>query len=80
MSDLKKYYNEEKARAAQMRYCQEHEVPHFAPMDGYCHFCNRNIYVPVFDVSTGKAMGYSVEEAATSLITCCPYCHHTYVD
>lgn len=80
MSDLKKYFNAEKARAAQMRYCQEHEVPLFAPADGQCGFCGHNIYEPTFDLSTGHANGYTVEEAATRLITGCPYCNHTFVD
>lgn len=43
----------------------------FAPPDGSCYRCHRNIY------SEG---GISVERASKELITGCPSCHVSYVD
>lgn len=43
----------------------------FAPSHGYCYRCNKNIY------SEG---GISVEQASTSFVTGCPFCHISYVD
>lgn len=37
-------FDVEKACRAQKKYCQEHNAPHFAPYDGVCWKCRRNIY------------------------------------
>lgn len=59
---------------AQRKYCNKNGFPNFAPQDGYCYFCNRIIYANRFE------RGYSIEYAATHLITGCPHCHGSYCD
>lgn len=46
-------------------------LPIFAPPDGICCACGGRIY---------GERGYSVEYAASALITSCPYCATSYVD
>jgi len=54
------------AIAAQRKYCDEKKLPHFAPSDGKCWCCHRNIYED----------GYSVERASSELIIRCPHCYN----
>lgn len=54
---------------AQRIFVQLHKAPHFAPTDGKCWTCGKQIY----DLIT-------IEEAASSLITGCPHCHRSYCD
>ena len=56
---------------AQRRYCEARELPHFAPSDGICYSCGRDIYAKG---------GVTAEEAGSRLITGCPFCLRTYVD
>lgn len=58
-----------KAVEAQTRFCEENEVPMFAPGDGYCEHCMNDIYAII-----------TVEEAGKRLITGCPHCNHSFVD
>ena len=56
----------------------------FAPKDGHCYACHRNIYLDYDRVTFGgittRSKGISTEEARTSLITGCPHCHRCYCD
>lgn len=75
---------------AQRKYCKATGLPHFAPDNGICWSCHRNIYQlyghkgrdwelidgEVYDYITG----YTNEEAGTKLITGCPHCNRTYCD
>lgn len=54
---------------AQKKYCIEKKLPHFAPSDGRCWRCNRQIYERI-----------SLKEASTDLITGCPWCNRSYCD
>ena len=74
-----KTYDPIKAAKAQESYCDQHEIPHFAPSDGYCYMCNRNIY-SLGKYNDGSPCGISVEEASSKLITGCPYCHYSFVE
>ena len=67
------------ARKAQEDYCNREGVPHFAPMDGRCYFCGRDIYSAVVSPD-GKVTGIPVSSAASRLITGCPFCWHTFCD
>lgn len=67
------------ASAAQRAYCDEHELPQFAPSDGICHRCGYNIYLPLSNGRT-QLYGISVEEAGERLITGCPHCNATFCD
>ena len=53
---------------AQRQYCIDTGYPHFAPSDGKCYKCNRQIYELV-----------SYESASTALVTGCPHCHRSFV-
>lgn len=65
------HYNVKEACEAQDKYVNEIKAPHFAPFDGVCWSCGRNIY---------WENGYSVEEASKRLITGCPFCSRSYCD
>lgn len=54
---------------AQKQYCKDHKVPLFAPSNGRCWNCGKIIYDRI-----------SLETAATTHITGCPYCHRSYCD
>jgi len=52
---------------AQSDYCSKNSLPHFAPSNGKCFKCSRQIYNVI-----------SLELASSALITDCPYCHASY--
>lgn len=76
--DIMEHFNSREARAAQAEYCREKEYPHFAPMDGRCWSCNKDIYTEIDH--GGYKTGISVEEAGSTLITGCSHCHISYCD
>ena len=49
----------------QKKLCEEKDLPHFAPYNGICFSCCRQIY----EVTDGNYF-----------ITGCPLCHRTYCD
>lgn len=59
-----------RAVEAQERYCEENELPCYAPSNGRCPNCQRNIYLD----------GYGIRHASRNLITCCPHCHYSFVE
>lgn len=59
------------SKKAQRKYCDENDFPYFAPHDGYCYRCHKNIYAEG---------GFSVEAASNKLITVCPFCRASYCD
>lgn len=69
------HYNIDDATKAQARYCKVNNYPHFAPYDGICYRCHKNIYTE----SDGHH-GISVENAGTHLITGCPHCHYSFCE
>ena len=75
-------YDPIEAAKAQERYCNEHEIPVFAPRNGWCHSCGRNIYEPYTyrGREDNTYYGISVEEAGSRLITGCPHCNHSFVE
>ena len=82
-------YNITKAMEGQRNYCNEKELPHFAPSGGRCYKCNKNIYEPIEhkrknwktgEVTGSYTTGISVERASAELITGCPHCHRSYCD
>lgn len=72
-------YNPKKAAKAQLAYCDQHEIPMFAPYDGLCLRCGRSIYLPT-NGSGGSVSGYTVEQAGSKHITGCPHCSATFCD
>ncbi len=65
-------YDIDKAKEEQFSLCEKAQLPQFAPANGVCYTCHRNIY--------SSPCGYSVEEAATKYITRCPCCSGSFVD
>ena len=72
-------YDRQAAIAAQKAYCEREETPHFAPNDGFCYYCNRNIYDAIKN-RNGRTYGVSVEKAGSTLITGCPHCNYSFVE
>lgn len=65
--------------AAQKELQQAKNYPDFAPIDGHCYGCRRQIYVQQ-DSGHGYKTGISLEKASTELITGCPHCHYSYCE
>jgi hypothetical protein len=63
-------YDVQKSIEAQRKYCKEKGYPHFAPRNGICLYCSRQIY----------ETGITTERAGSTLITGCPYCNKSYCD
>ena len=66
---FKDTFDVSKAIEAQTKLCNERRWPFFAPRNGRCWRCGKQIFDKI-----------SVYEASKSLITGCPLCHHSYVD
>ena len=78
---MAKTYDTIKAAKAQERYCNEHEIPVFAPCNGWCNHCGRNIYEPyTYWGREDRTFGFSVEDAGSRHLTSCPHCHSTFCD
>lgn len=73
-----KTFNKDKAIAAQKEYCNAKGYPHFAPHNGICFRCHKQIYEQIDH--DGYKTGISVERAGKELITGCPHCNRTYCD
>lgn len=52
---------------AQVEYCIENDLPMFAPKDGRCYSCGRDVFED-----------YSYKEASSSLITGCRKCNYSF--
>ncbi len=72
-------FNPSQAIKAQSQYCETHECPEFAPYDGLCPMCGRNIYLPT-NGDYGDVRGITVEKAGSTLVTGCPHCHYSFVE
>jgi len=72
--ELGRMVNQEGSRR-QERFCAEKHLPMFAPKNGVCDFCHRPIYF-----GDDKHPAYSLEYAASHLITGCRNCGHSFVD
>lgn len=72
---------------AQREYASKNRAPYFAPGDGFCWKCKRNIYqnYKIISLSNGLIYsqisdGYSLNRASSELITGCPHCSRSYCD
>ena len=63
MNDVKDYIQ------AQIEYCKENNMPMFAPLDGRCFRCGRNIFENM-----------TLEKARQVHITGCSSCHQSFCD
>lgn len=66
------------AQKAQAEYCRDNHAPHFAPIDGICWRCKRDIYQQ--QNASGRSTGISVQEAGSKVICFCPHCNRSYDD
>ena len=64
---------------AQKLFCIVYDLPIFAPHDGICEFCHRQIYEDI-TVDGGISHGIDFDAAGRSYITGCPHCNHTFCD
>jgi hypothetical protein len=53
----------------QQEYCELKKLPMFAPDDGICFSCDKNIYDKLTE-----------EQVSTELITGCPFCNTSYCE
>lgn len=65
----------------QKKYCEQRNLPMFAPSDGICYNCRRNIYLP--HSNSGKPNTYTgipAFRAGCFLITGCPHCNYSFCE
>ncbi|MBE0152936.1 hypothetical protein FOT80_26535 [Serratia fonticola] len=75
---MEKVFSPTAARKAQAEYCRDNHAPHFAPLDGICWRCKRDIYQQ--QNASGRSTGISVQEAGSKVICFCPHCNRSYDD
>lgn len=78
MSTETKTFDVQKSIAAQKKFQTEMGYPDFAPANGICYDCKRQIYSEI--EQDGYKSGVSTEKASSDLITGCPHCHHSYCE
>jgi len=76
--EQQKTFDVSKSIKAQVKYCEDNKAPHFAPSNGNCWNCRRNIYHEI-DKGSYKT-GISVEKATNELVNGCPHCNRSYCD
>jgi hypothetical protein len=69
-----KKYDVDKSINNQQSFCIAQGIPNFAPIDGNCYSCKRNIYLLQVN------RGISTIKAASEHITGCPHCFKTFLD
>lgn len=74
-----KEFNVKKSIEEQSAFCKTNGYPHFAPYDGVCFNCHKNIYVEI-NYGDGYKSGIDTEKATKSLVTGCPHCHYSYCE
>lgn len=62
------------ACGAQTQYIKMSMSPNFAPSDGICFRCHKNIYQDFI------RNGWDLSRASSSLITGCPHCNYSFCD
>lgn len=73
-----KVFNTSLAIKAQKMFCKVNDMPHFAPINGRCYRCGKNIYEPY--EKKGETYGIDAETAGKFLITGCPHCNRSFCD
>lgn len=76
-------FNPVESAKAQAKLCEEKGLPHFAPKNGICWNCRKNIYTPIEQEGWQDrkyTSGISTEKASNELVTGCPHCNRTYCD
>lgn len=73
-------YDVQKSIEAQAKYCRDKGLPHFAPKNGICHRCGKQIYLPALVRLGYGQRGYTTETAGRIHVTGCPHCNKSYCD
>ena len=76
-------FDVQKSCEAQKKLCDEKNYPHFAPSDGICYDCRRQIYSKIeHNNMPGHKPYYSgiSVDRASGHITGCPHCHYSYCE
>jgi len=73
-----KVFNIEFSVRYQKEYCESRKFPLFAPENGVCWNCRKNIYEEI--KGQYGFTGYDTERAMLSHITGCPHCHRSYCE
>jgi hypothetical protein len=68
-------YNRADGIKAQKEFCTKNGLPLFAPEDGQCFNCRKNIYLQIEEKNA-----YSVERAGEFHITGCPHCSKSFCE
>ena len=66
-------------KKAQLDLTEKKKLPHFAPLNGICFACKRDIY-QAYEIGTRESKGIDIERAGKELITGCPHCYRSYCD
>lgn len=77
------YYNVRVSIESQKKLCETKKLPLFAPYDGVCWNCHKNIYEPFKQSRDNDGVsitGITTAQAGTELVTGCPHCCRTYCD
>jgi hypothetical protein len=69
----------EAAKIAQEEYCEENDVPMFAPYNGICPWCYKDIYKKCSQEDE-TIKGYTARQAGRIHITSCPHCNTSFID
>lgn len=75
---MEKVFSPAAARKAQMEYCKKINAPLFAPNDGVCYRCKKDIYQK--QGLRGYETGISLEKANSTHVIYCPHCNVSYCD
>lgn len=81
-------FDEEESKRNQKKVVEDGASP-FAPLDGICFFCGKNIYVPLFKhsercpytivpMADAKLVTGITKEEAKKIVTGCPHCRKTF--
>lgn len=71
----------EEAVQKQLLFCKNHSLPMFAPNDGECYYCKKNIYQNYYDqIEDEASYGIKIDEAGKRHITYCRHCSRTFLD
>lgn len=72
-------YDAKVAAYLQYKHCADSGHLLFAPNDGRCYHCGRNIYEPV-KRKDGTETGITVEAAGKTVVTGCPHCNYSFCE
>ena len=76
-------FNTRRSITLQEELCEQKNLPLFAPSNGYCYRCHKQIYAEQEHIDwKGRkyTTGISTEKAGKSHITGCPHCNYSFCE